>query len=50
MVAFGKKILQWGVPEWKDGYTDYEGLKEILEKNTTSEAGDRKFEKPFHPL
>jgi len=50
MVAFGKKILQWGVPEWKDGYTDYEGLKEILEKNTTSGAGDRKFEKPFHPL
>lgn len=50
MVAFGKKILQWCVPEWKDGYTDYEGLKEILEKNMKSEGEGRKFQKPFHPL
>lgn len=51
MVAFGKKMSQWCVPEWKDGYTDYEGLKEILKFNTQCcDSNGKKFTKPVHPL
>jgi len=30
MVEFGKKLLRWLVPEWKENYIDYEHLKRII--------------------